>query len=101
MPQLDSLLECAHQAEDTGPSGAAAQVASARCVWLACLAVVVGLGPNRGLTEGFLGKTSTTKLLLDVVHYNNNKSCPNQPGSRARLFFSFIYLFVYFINSIH
>ncbi len=31
------------------------------CVWLACLAVVVGLGPNRGLTVVFLGKTSTTK----------------------------------------
>jgi hypothetical protein len=32
-------------------------------VWLACLAVVVGLGPNRGLsrlTVVFLGKTSTT-----------------------------------------
>ncbi len=72
---------------------------SARCVWLACLAVVVGLGPNRGLTVVFLGKTSTTttKVVFLVKHQQQQKNSPNEPGGRARLFFLFIYLFISFI----
>ncbi len=35
-------------------------------------------------------------MLLNVVHYNNNKSfVPTSPGSRETLFFSF-YLFISF-----
>jgi hypothetical protein len=43
-------------------------------VWLACLAVVVGLRPNRGLTVGFLGKPSTTK----GASFTSN-GCPMRP----------------------
>jgi hypothetical protein len=50
------------QAEDTSPQ--VTQIASARCVWLACLAVVVCLRLNRGPTVVFLRKSSTTKAVF-------------------------------------
>ncbi len=71
------------QAEDTSPQGA--QVASARCVWLACLAqaVVVCLGPDRGrglrLAVVLLGtgKSSTTKARLRGTSWHHGASAPD------------------------
>jgi hypothetical protein len=42
-------------------------------------------------------------VLLNVVHYNNNKNFgPTSPGVARDSFFLFsFYLFIHFINSIH
>ncbi len=54
------------------PGYPAWQIASARCVWLACLAVVVCLRPKRGPTVVLLGKSSTTKSLSLGPNFKKN-----------------------------